>query len=269
MRPKVSIITLTYNGLNVLKPCVESILKHCADVNFEWIIRENGSNDGSLAYLESLDTVKDVKIMDCENVGNFSSMNNLCVDYAEGDYLLFLNNDTEANSDFITPMVDLLDDPQVGVVGSLLHYPNGKVQHGGIVFDHHKNAHNLSSLFSSRNNLNIDNITMYDRIYQTVTGASFMCRKSDFIAVGKFNEEYNWCYDDVDLGLSITNKLNKIAVVSKDSKLIHHESWSDAKPENWDAIRLLRRYHGKDIKPDFFKYSNIHYNLYKRKVNND
>ena len=72
---KLSLITPTYNGLRVLRACVESIQKHCSGVDWEWIIGENGSTDGSLEYLKSLNDPR-IVIVERRNEGNFSTMNN-------------------------------------------------------------------------------------------------------------------------------------------------------------------------------------------------
>ena len=85
---KLSIITLTYNKLKYTKKYVESLFKYTKD--FELIIVDNGSTDGTREYLKSLDNIK--LILNDENVG-FSKGNNQGLEIAEGEYIAFLNND--------------------------------------------------------------------------------------------------------------------------------------------------------------------------------
>jgi GT2 family glycosyltransferase len=262
---KVSILTLNYNGLKVLKSCVESVLDKCSNVDFQWVIRENNSTDGSLDYLKTVNPDKqEIKIVVCNNDGNFSKMNNEVIDECDGEYLLFLNNDVTALTDFITPMVSILEkDKSIGSVGSVLRYPDGRMQHCGVVFNENGSAFNLGYPFANLHNIDVERVIKHDRIYQVSTGACLMVRKSEFIELGMFDENYNWCYDDVDLCMRLTHYLGKPSVVAKDSKLIHHESWSKAKPANYDALRRLKAKFKDTIKGDYWFYNLDSYNVYK------
>lgn len=265
MSPKISIVTLTWKGLNVIKPCIESVLSKCANVNFEWIIRVNLPNDGTIEYLTELEANKPLKVIIHDNDGNFSKMNNECISECEGEYLLFLNNDTEAINDFITPMLNILEnDSNVGIVGSVLKYPNDSIQHCGISFSTNKLPSNVTSGLCEALGHDINGIIKRDRVYQCVTGASLMIRKSDFLALGQFNESYNWCFDDVDLGLSMTYNLGKMCVVSKDSLLYHKESYSKAKPNIYDSITMLLSKFDNKIIQDNYKYGALGYNVYSK-----
>ena len=259
---KVSIITLTYNGLNVLKPCVESVLKYCNDVDFQWIIRENGSSDGSLEYLKTLKDDPRFIIVEAKNDGNFSKMNNDCLPLATGDYLLFLNNDTECATDFLSPMIKILDnDPQASCIGAQLFYPNGHLQHGGIVFDENGMAYNLTNRLIN-GYYKISDVLSSDRKYQAVTGACMLVRRLEFLKVGMFDEEYHWCYEDVDLALKLTIGQGKYAVVPTQAKMIHKESWSKANPNFFIAkVRLNDKWQDR-IKFDIFLYGGKDYNKY-------
>lgn len=261
-KPKVSVVTLTYNGLKVLKPCVESVLTHCKG-DYEWIIRENGSTDGSLDYLKTLEPEVPVKVVMAENKGNFASMNNELLPDCDGEYLLFLNNDITCSNDFITPMAEYLADPTIGSVGAVLRYPNGLMQHCGIIF-HEGQAHNLSSSFAKTHGIDINTVISKDRLYQVATAACVMVRKEDFLKVGGFDTNFHWCYDDVDLGLKITHQLGKPAVVPAKVQLVHHESWSNAKPTPYEALRLLRKKHKDVMTDDYWQYVMDSYNVYTK-----
>jgi len=260
--PKISIITLTYNGIDVLKNCVESILEKCATVDFEWLIRENGSKDGSLEYLQQM-AAKDsrLRIFNMTNGSNFSQMNNELYPECRGQYVVFLNNDVEAITDFLSVQANILDrDPKVGGVGAVLWYPNKTLQHCGIAFEHNCSAHNISNQYSQLRNL-YNGLHLKDRVYQAATGACFMMRKDEWKAIGLFDEGYVFCFDDVALSLSITHKLKKKIVVPKDAQLFHFESYSKANPNTWAAWTRLKSQWGKIFKPDVFNYS-IDSNVY-------
>jgi GT2 family glycosyltransferase len=227
---KVSIITPTYNGLNVLKTCVQSIQTHLSSIDWEWIIGENSSSDGSLEWLQSLKDSR-IKIIERTNEGNFSSMNNYLAGQASGKYLLFLNNDTEATDDFLTPMLNLIEnDDSVGIVGANLFYPNGELQHGGVLIDKNLSPVNISDpLYRNIKTLN-KQTHLKTREYQSVTGACLLIRAKDFEDVWGFDANYNWAYEDVDLCLKIKyHKMKKIVGCSH-SNLRHYESYSKANP---------------------------------------
>ncbi len=264
-KPKVSIITLTYNGLQVLKPCVESIRSYCHDVPLQWIIRENGSTDGSLDYLRALSPVEGHKldILPMQNVGNFAQMNNEVIDLVESDYILFLNNDIVAQSNFLEPMLKAIEDPKIGSVGAILRYPDGKMQHCGIVFNENGSAFNLGYPFANMSSIDVEKVITKDRLYQAATGACLLVRKADFEAIGRFDTKFDWCFDDVDLCLALTSKLNKPSLVLSGHELIHHESWSKARPANYDALRRLKQKY-PDLTGDFWNYGLSSFNEYKK-----
>lgn len=251
--PKLSLITLNYNGLEVLKNCVESVLAHCSGVDWEWLIAENGSTDGSLEYLQALADPR-IRIFERDNTGNFSSMNNALAKHAKGQYLCFLNNDTEATSDFLTPMLIMLEnDPMIGVVGSVLKYPNGELQSAGILFSADISPVNVS--IHLLNNFPVYKyLHLKDREYDAVTGACFMMSKKDFDWVWGFDPSYSWAYEDVDLCLKIKHHINKRVVTCKGAVLTHHESYSKANPNLEKNFQLFKKRWQSLVKPNLAKY---------------
>src|SRR3989304_9769073 len=128
---KISIIILTYNNLDLNKRCIESVLKY-SDGDFEIIIVDNASKDKTPDYLRTLKNDKIKVILNDENLG-FSKGNNLGAKAASGEILIFLNNDTEVTKDWLTPIIGQLQKESVGIVAPKLLYPNGKIQHAGVV----------------------------------------------------------------------------------------------------------------------------------------
>jgi len=112
--------------------CIRSIEKNTAYKNWEIIIVDNNSEDEKTkSYLSSLP----YKIIKYESQFNFSKINNMAVLQSQGEYLLFLNDDTEAlDSDWLREMVSICKQKDVGVVGAKLVFVNNTIQHAGMIF---------------------------------------------------------------------------------------------------------------------------------------
>lgn len=113
--PLVSIIIINFNGLNYLKDCFESLRKIDYQ-NWEVIVVDNGSTDGSVEYLQEYKKFKRLKIIrNSRNLG-FAEPNNQGYRQADGDYILLLNNDTVVKSDFVRLTVErMAKEPEIGV----------------------------------------------------------------------------------------------------------------------------------------------------------
>ncbi|MEL6502193.1 MAG: glycosyltransferase family 2 protein, partial [Cyanobacteria bacterium J06623_1] len=136
---------------------------------------------------------------------NYSQINNYAVEQAQGDYLLFLNNDTEVVSEgWLGAMVEQAQRQSIGAVGGLLLYPDNTVQHAGVVLgiggvaghSHRNFAASMTGYFSqlvSTNN------------YSAVTAACLMCRRQVFEEVGGFETDLAIAFNDVDFCLKIAS----------------------------------------------------------------
>jgi len=263
--PLVSLITLNYNGLKVLKTCIESIEKHCSSVDWEWVIAENGSTDGSFEYLTALKNPK-IRVVKKQNTGNFSTMNNELAKYATGKYYCFLNNDTEATNNFLKEMLDVIEnDENVGVVGPVLRYPNKEIQSSGILIHHNLAPVNVSVHLIRNNPVNVD-IHTRTREFQAVTGACFLMRKKDFEWVRGFDSNYHWAYEDVDLCLKIKYHMLKKIVCSHTAEMTHYESYSKAKPSLQESFNFFKNRWQNVVDIDVDSYQNIDANLYVKKT---
>ena len=116
--PLTSIVIVTYNNLNYTKLCIDSILNKTAYPNYEIIVVDNASSDGTREYLESLrEKYSNIKlILNKENLG-FAAANNQGIREAKGDYIIFLNNDTVVTRGWILGLTKYLEDKSVGLVG--------------------------------------------------------------------------------------------------------------------------------------------------------
>lgn len=116
--PKVSIIVLTYNNLELNKQCINSILRKTAYANYELIIVDNCSTDGTVEYLRTLEQEKysNVKIIFSDVNTGFAGGNNIGIKQSSGEYVLLLNNDTAVSRGWITSMVKHLEkNPKLGM----------------------------------------------------------------------------------------------------------------------------------------------------------
>ena len=133
--PRVSIIVPTRDGGEVLCRCIESILSGTTYPDYELLIVDNQSKDpGTRDYLHDLDKDRRIQILYHDAPFNYSAINNHAVRRATGELLALVNDDVEVISpDWLQEMVSLAVRPEVGAVGAKLYFPNGSLQHGGII----------------------------------------------------------------------------------------------------------------------------------------
>ena len=133
-RAKASIIIPVCNKVAYTQKCIETLLKNTPSHLYELIIVDNASDDGSAGYLRSLgDSV--IVITNDKNNG-FAIACNQGAERASGEYIVFLNNDTEPQQGWLANLLDEVEgDPLVGAAGAKFVYPDGRIQEaGGIIF---------------------------------------------------------------------------------------------------------------------------------------
>lgn len=224
--PKVSIITPTRDGVELLQKCYEAMKLNTYYQNWEWIIGDSASTDSTVATVKGWKD-KRIKLVERKTTeGSFSSINNELVKYASGQYVLFLNDDTEPREFWLYHMMMKIHAyPDVGAVGARLMYNKKKVQHSGIAFIPQGPANIGHSVLKSYPK----SFARYDRYFQAVTGACLLMRKADFDAVGGFDPIYHFCYEDVDLCLKVKHNLGKKVLYAANAMLYHAESVTQGK----------------------------------------
>jgi len=182
----VSIIIINYNGRSYLEECLASLMKVTYS-NFEIIVVDNCSTDDSLEFVKNNHPT--VIIIKLEKNYGFSHPNNVGAKNAKGELLLFLNNDTKVNPEFLSAMVnELKKDPKIAMCQSLLLNFNGEVDSSGDFID------SIGACFSSKKKIEkIRNIL-------SAKGAAMMMRKEIFEKLGGFDEKFFASFEDVDLG---------------------------------------------------------------------
>ena len=232
--PTIDVVVTTHRNTEKLKVCLEKILDVTKHVRYRVIVWCNDPNDEVKKTIHDSIFVDDIQFTDRirpifndSNDGSFSSNNNLAASLANGDYILFLNDDVEPISEtWLYDMQNMIqNDPKIGAVGALLLYPDKKtIQHCGVFFSHKTN--NLP--FHMHYKQPLDSVAQFvsqPRYYQAVTAACMLVRRKDFAQLGGFHEEYKNGFEDVDLCLGL-KQLNKTCVYCPTAQLIHHEGIS-------------------------------------------
>ena len=214
--PKVTIIIPIYGKIDYTLLCLESIAENLPSVKFEVIVVDDCSPDDSLYVLSK---IKNIRLLSNDVNQGFIRTCNSGTSVAKGEYLYFLNNDTEVTSGWLDSLVQTFDDfSNVGLVGSKLIYPDGRLQEAGGIIWSDGSAWNFGH--SDNPNLPIYN---YAREVDYCSGASIMVPKRIFIELGGFDEYFLPAYcEDSDLAIKVRNFGYKV-IYQPASIVIHHE----------------------------------------------
>lgn len=255
-RPHVSVIIPVFNKLELTRACLDSLHAHGQEASFEILVADNGSQDGTAAYLQAEQDRGRLRAVICPKNLGFAGGCNTGAAEARGRYLLFLNNDMEVGPDWLDPLVGTLDhDPAVGVVGAKLLFPDGTIQHGGVALvDFQDGEHLLGGNHLSYRAPGDDPCAGRPQQMQIVTGACLLVRRELFEGLGGFDPEYWNGNEDVDLCLKAVEAGWKV-VYRPESRIVHFESQSG--PERWlkvqPNIRRLQEIWRGRARPDFIK----------------
>ncbi|MEI7611270.1 MAG: glycosyltransferase [Betaproteobacteria bacterium] len=248
--PKVSIIIPNRNRLDLLGPCIESLLSRTRYPDWEILIVDNGSDDPSVsAYYQSLEKAlaERVRILHAPGEFNFSAMNNLAARQAQGEYLLLLNNATQVLAeDWLEVLMSHAQRPEIGAVGPRLLSPDGRqVHNAGMVLGMGGTAGPVFSEGQSIEHAGYMHRALVDQNYSALSGACLLVRKSLYQSVGGLDEEaFRLSNGDVDLCLKIQQMGHQL-VWTPFASLIHHgaSSFHSASLEQQQAPRLQHEAH--------------------------
>lgn len=245
--PAVSIVIPLFNKVELTRHCLEHLAKNTDQALFELILVDNGSSDGTAAYLKTLPP--SVKLVQNTVNQGFAKACNQGAALAKGRYLLFLNNDTEPLPGWLEPLLAVLDsDPEVAAAGSKLLFPNGSIQHAGVILaKDHTSDDPLVALHIYYQKPAAHPEANVPTCYQALTAACLAVRREAFAAVDGFDEGYWNGYEDVDLCFKLTGSGAKL-VYQPESVLIHFESQSGSErftKVNDNVRRLHKKWLGK------------------------
>jgi GT2 family glycosyltransferase/glycosyltransferase involved in cell wall biosynthesis/predicted SAM-dependent methyltransferase len=217
---ELSIIILTHNNIDYTITCLESLFRTLT-VTAEVIVADNASEDDTLMYLENLG--QRITLIKNRQNFSFSKANNIAAKKAKGKYLLFLNNDVELLPGWCDFLVSHFENnPGTGVQGAKLLYPNGKIQHAGIVYGKVSETVDMHYHIYLTKNRNAPEVNQ-TRQFQMVTGAMLAIRRELFEEVEGFDEEYIFGYEDLDLCLKAGQNGAK-TIYNHEVEAYHHES---------------------------------------------
>lgn len=269
----IYVLTLTWNGLDKLKKLKDGLYRNLNNIKLDydpvWCIRDNGSTDGTVEWLNEIKkygNVATLPLLIDHNRDNFAqgvnSLVNMVMDDYDlknsTDYFLLLNNDVIFNDDVsLSKMMKLMDEPEVAVVGArLLYMGSNRLQHAGVIFSErygempfHYRHKEISTKEAEQN-----------KYFQAVTAACCLVRAKDFIHM---DESLSWAFEDIDLCLSIGKTGKKIAYCGK-TNIYHEESASLKKnPVN----KLFLRKNVKYFKNKWFGKYEIDHDKYLNNPN--
>jgi len=255
--PLVSIIIPTKDKPELIERCLKSIYELTSYPNFEVIVIDNNTTD---EYAKSIINSFPCRKLVYNETFNFSKINNFGAKYASGDYLVFLNNDTQIQSkNWIELLLYYSEQSDIAAVGPLLVFPNNKVQHAGVVLGFRGSADHIMRDYP----IDCDGYAgslICAREVSAVTAACMMVKKSVFLNVEGFNEHYSNVYQDVDLCLKFIS--NGYRIIFNPRVIITHFECSTRDKKQYDLIdRNLLLDQWDEIIEKGDKYYNCNFDL--------
>jgi GT2 family glycosyltransferase len=245
-----SIIIPVFDNLELTQNCLEAIWEHTPPELYELIVVDNGSRDGSTAFLKGLAAAGKIRLIAHETNLGFAKACNQGARSARGDYLVMLNNDTRVTPGWLNALIEPVNkDDNVAIAGAKLLYPDDSVQHAGVAFNQKGKVYHLYRYFH-RNHPAVNKI----REFQVVTAACLLIRTSVFLQVGLFDENFQNGFEDVDLCLKVRQSGYRI-LYTPHSVVYHLESKTAGRHDHeLDNSRYFSEKWQGRIVPDDFKY---------------
>lgn len=231
--PKISILIPNRNHVGDLKRCINSIIEKSTWKNYEIIVIENNSNEDSIfEYYKEIEKLDNVRVVKFTGEFNYSAVNNLGAEGADGDYILLLNNDTEViEPKWMEELLMYAQRPDVACVGGKLLYQDNTVQHAGIVIGlgAHRTAGHTHYGISNLNYGYMGRLC-YAQNVTAVTGACLMVKSAIYRELGGLDENFKISLNDVDFCLR-ARQLGYLNIFTPFAELYHYESISRGSDE--------------------------------------
>jgi GT2 family glycosyltransferase/glycosyltransferase involved in cell wall biosynthesis len=234
----VSVIVLNYNQAATTVECLDALATAHSGLIREIIVVDNGSTHAELSILHQRHRQEDFVLVEVGINRFFGEGNNIGVDFAQGDYIVFLNNDAFVQPGWIEALCETMrSDPLVAAVGPMFLYPDGRVQEvGGIIVPTGDAVQIGKGAVWGPDHYDTPCLVDY------CSAACLMMRRSDFLKVGGFGLEWEPAYyEDTDLCLKLWTQCGKV-MVNPNARVIHIESktTSDSRLKLHDISEINR-----------------------------
>ncbi|MDO4523096.1 MAG: glycosyltransferase [Eubacteriales bacterium] len=262
--PLISIIIPNKDHIQELDKCLKSIYSRSSYPNFEVLVVENNSEEAStFAYYRELETqFSDTRVITWDGEFNYAAINNFAAKQAKGEYLLFLNNDTEVISkNWMEEMLGICRQSAVGAVGAKLFYPDGSVQHAGVIVGLGRVAGHLFIGQDGENQGYMRRAGLCQNL-SAVTAACMMTKKEAFRRCGGFDEKLRVTLNDVDYCMKLTDVGYQV-VYTPYAQLFHYESKSRGQEDTLEKQQRREEeisYFQKKW-PEIFEHGDPYYNI--------
>ncbi len=244
--PDVSIVIPVYNQFDYTYLCVKSIIEHSGDSTYEIIIADDCSTDITKEIGKKISGLQVVR--NEQNLRFLRNCNN-AAKYARGRYILFLNNDTQVQENWLAPLVELMERSEdIGMVGSKLVYPDGRLQEAGGILWKDGSAWNYG-------NGSDPDLPEYNYVKETdyISGAAIMIRKELWEEIGGFDERFVPAYcEDSDLAFEVRKHGYKV-LYQPLSVVVHFEGISNGT----DTSNGQKKYQIENSKKFYEKWKEV------------
>ena len=225
-KPLISIVIPNKDHMEDLSRCVESIVNKSTYPNYEIIVVENNSETKEIFdYYKALEHNERIHIVKYEGDFNYSRINNFGVSFANGKYVLLLNNDMKIiTREWMEELLMYAQRPDVAAVGGKLYYADNSIQHAGIVIGlgaHRAAGH--THYKDDKMHLGYMGRLCYAQDVTAVTGACLLVEKKQYDEVGGLDETFSVAFNDVDFCLKL-RKAGYLNVFTPFCELFHYES---------------------------------------------
>ncbi len=225
-KPLISIVIPNKDHMEDLSRCVESIVNKSTYPNYEIIVVENNSETKEIFdYYKALEHNERIRIVKYEGDFNYSRINNFGVSFANGKYVLLLNNDMKIiTREWMEELLMYAQRPDVAAVGGKLYYADNSIQHAGIVIGlgaHRAAGH--THYKDDKMHLGYMGRLCYAQDVTAVTGACLLVEKDQYDEVGGLDETFSVAFNDVDFCLKL-RKAGYLNVFTPFCELFHYES---------------------------------------------
>ncbi|OYY95894.1 MAG: hypothetical protein B7Y41_01015 [Hydrogenophilales bacterium 28-61-23] len=228
--PLVSILIPSKNQVEFLRRCLTSLIEGTGYSNCEILVLDNGSDEPeAVAYLDELRALNSprLRVLDCAGPFNFSAMNNRAAREAQGEYLLLLNNDTAIlHEEWLEEMLGIAQQADVGAVGAKLFYPDGKIQHAGVILGMNDAPADHPFIDHPADDNGYFGRLKLAQEFSAVTAACMLVKRSLYLELDGFDEtRFAVSYNDADFCQRLGRKGYR-TVFTPHARVLHEGSVS-------------------------------------------